>query len=283
MPAPKLSIVTCCKGRLEHLERALPTFVAQSESEVIVVDYDCPDRTKDWVALHFPDVRVTSVTDAPILNVSRARNIGAKHSRAPWLAFCDADQLLARSFASELRARLVSGTYLRTLRDTPFGPKKQGVPLACEAATFWAIGGYDDAFRGWGSEDFEIIDRLDRAGIREVTGAATLVETLRHSNAARSSFYTHAIDVSMVINHHYARIKQRYFETRGEWFTDEQRYSTYRAVEHAVLDSLADPQSNAVFDIRIADSDPPWTARLTAPGVRAYHEAKTELLSRIVL
>lgn len=283
MSAPKLSIVTCCKGRLEHLKRGLPTFVAQSASEVIVVDYDCPDRTKDWVATHFPDVRVAPVTDAPVLNVSRARNIGAKHARAPWLAFCDADQLLARSFASELLARLVPGTYLRTLRDTPLGPQKQGVPLACEAATFWAIGGYDDAFRGWGGEDSEIIGRLDRAGIREVIGAATLVETLRHSNAERSTYYEREIDVSMAINHHYARLKQRYFETRGQWFTDEQRHSTYRAVEQAVLDSLADPQSNAVFDIRIDDSDPPWTARLTAPGVRAYHEAKTELLSRVVL
>ena len=58
MAAPRLSIVTCCKGRLEFLKRALPTFVAQSDSEVIVVDYDCPDGTKDWVAAHFPDVRV---------------------------------------------------------------------------------------------------------------------------------------------------------------------------------------------------------------------------------
>src|SRR6478672_10968313 len=145
MAAPRLSIVTCCKGRLEYLKSTLPTFVAQSESEVIVVDYDCPDGTKDWVAAHFPDVRVVSVTDAPVFNLSRARNVGARHAHGPW-------------FASELLARLVPGTYLRTLQDTPFGPLKRGIPLACEATTFWAIGGYDDALRGWGPEDREMIN-----------------------------------------------------------------------------------------------------------------------------
>ena len=115
MTAPGLSIVTCCKGRLEHLKRALPTFVAQAESEVIVVDYDCPDRTGDWVAAHFPAVRVAKVAEAPIFNISRARNVGAGLARAPWLAFCDADNLLAPSFASEILARIVPGMYLRTL------------------------------------------------------------------------------------------------------------------------------------------------------------------------
>jgi hypothetical protein len=72
----------------------------------------------------------------------------------------------------------------------------------------------------------------------------------------RISFYEHAIELSTVINHHYARIKQRYFETRGQWFTDSQRHSTYRMVEQAVLASLAEPESSAVFDIQIADSIP---------------------------
>jgi glycosyltransferase involved in cell wall biosynthesis len=283
MAEPRLSIVTCCKGRLEYLTRALPTLVAQSESEVIVVDYDCPDGTKDWVAAHFPAVRVAVISEEPLFNLSRARNAGARLARAPWLAFCDADQLLAPSFASESLARLVPGTYLRTLRDTPSGPSKQGVPLICETAIFQAVGGYDDAFRGWGPEDREFIDRLDRSGIREVLGAATLVETLRHDNAARSSYYEHRIEVSMVINHHYARIKQRYFDTRGQWFTDEQRHSTYRQVEEAVLAALAQPESGATFDIRIEASVPSWTARLTAPAVRHFHEAHADAMTRTAL
>ncbi|HET7097660.1 MAG TPA: hypothetical protein VFJ68_09740, partial [Casimicrobiaceae bacterium] len=54
---PRFCIVTPCKGRLQYLRQALPTFVVQKETEVVVVvvvDYDCPDRTKDWVAGPFP-------------------------------------------------------------------------------------------------------------------------------------------------------------------------------------------------------------------------------------
>lgn len=280
MAAPRLSIVTCCKGRLEHLRRALPTFVEQSESEVIVVDYDCPDRTKDWVAVHFPTVRIAIVSEAPIFNISRARNVGARLARAPWLAFCDADNLLAPSFVSEALALLVPGMYLRVPRNTPSGPKRRWTPLVCEAATFWAVGGYDDAFRGWGPEDQELIDRLDRSGIKEVHGTAPLVETLPHNNEARGTYYEHTIDVSAVISHHYAEIKRRYYEARSQWFTDSQRHSTYRAVERAVLASLADLESDAIFDIRIAEATPPWTARLTARAIRNFHNSGRRLLSR---
>jgi glycosyltransferase involved in cell wall biosynthesis len=278
MAAARLSIVTCCKGRLEHLRRALPTFVEQSESEVIVVDYDCPDRTKDWVAAHFPTVRIAIVSQAPIFNLSRARNVGARLARAPWLAFCDADHLLPPSFASELLSRAVPGMYLRTLRNTPFGPKKKWIPLVCEAAAFWAVGGFDDAIRGWGPEDQELIDRLDRSGIKEGPGTAALVETLRHSNAARSTYYEHTIDVTAVISFHYVEIKRRYFETRSQWFTDAQRHSTYRAVEQAVLASLGEPECDAIFDIRIAESDPPWSARLTARALRNFHKSGLRVL-----
>ncbi len=149
-----------------------------------------------------------------------------------------------------------------------------GVPLACEAAVFRAVGGYDDAFRGWGMEDREICERLDRSGIREVLGPASLVETLTHSNAARSSFYERPIDVSLVIGHYYARIKQRHFETTGRALTDEQRHSTFGQVERAVVAALADAASDATFDIRIAGAVPPWSARLRAPEVREYHRAE---------
>ena len=118
MAEPRLSIVTCCKGRLRHLKQALPTLVAQAESEVIVVDYDCPDKTREWVAAQFPGVHVVTVTDAPHFNLSRARNIGAAHARAPWLVICDADDVLAPSFSSELLRLTASGTYQRTLRNT---------------------------------------------------------------------------------------------------------------------------------------------------------------------
>jgi len=278
MAEPRLSIVTCCKGRLRHLKQALPTLVAQAESEVIVVDYDCPDKTREWVAAQFPGVHVVTVTDAPHFNLSRARNIGAAHARAPWLVICDADDVLAPSFSSDLLRLTASGTYQRTLRNTQWGLKQQYVPLACETATFRSVGGYDDALRGWGIEDLEFIDRLRRAGIREVLGSAT-AKSLPQSKAESRRYYEHDVEVSVVINHYYWKIKQRYFETVGRWFSDQQRYATYDSVERAVLGSLDDPK--ATFDISVAGTTAPWSARLTASDVRTFLKKQSDALRQI--
>jgi len=276
MTGPAFSIVTTCKGR----QRALPTFVAQAAAEVIVVDYDCPDRTKDWIAAHCPEVRVAAVTESPIFNLSRARNIGAELARAPWLVLCDADNMLAASFTREVQRLVVPGTYLRISRDTPQGVRKLNIPLVCEAPTYREIGGYDDALSGWGAEDWEFVQRLEHRGVREVLGPATLFESLPHSNDLRSRFHEHDIYVSMVINHFYAKIKERHFQTRGRWLTAGQRHATHDQVRQAVLASLADPQGHALIDVSIEGAVPPWTARLNMTEIRRYHEmALTQLVS----
>jgi glycosyltransferase involved in cell wall biosynthesis len=276
MAEPRLSIVTCCKGRLQYLKQSLPTFVAQAESEVIVVDYDCPDKTGKWVATQFPGVHLVTVTEAPHFNLSHARNIGAAHARAPWLVFCDADDLLAPSFSSELLSMATPGTYQRTLRNTQWGLRKEFIPLACEAATFRAVGGYDDAIQGWGIEDLEFIDRLGVAGIREITGTATVARTLPQTKTESSRYYEHEIETSVVINHYYWKIKRRYFETTGQWFTDDQRHSTYGSVERAVVASLADPESEATYDVPVLAAPAPWSARLAASDVRKFHLKRSE-------
>jgi len=279
MAEPRLSIITCCKGRLEYLKRALPTFAAQAESEVIVVDYDCPQKTHEWVAARYPQVRLVIVADAPRFNVSRARNIGAEHARASWLVFCDADDVLSPSFSTDLLSRAMPGTYQLTLR----GDKPEAIPLACEAAAFRDIGGYDDALQGWGLEDFEIISRLGQSGVREVESAA-VGQNVPNTKDECDRYYEHAVEVSVVINYYYCYIKRRYFETTGRWFNDEQRHSTYGTVERAVVASLADPQGDeASFDVPIAASAPPWSAQLKASDVRRLLKIHTRKINKKAL
>jgi len=272
MVIPRLSIVTCCKGRLKYLKQALPTFVAQPESEVVVVDYDCPEGTKDWVAANYPEVRLVVVSGEPVFNASRARNLGAKDARASWLVFCDADDLLSSSFSSDVLRLAEPGTYQRGLRRNKPAP----IPLACEAITFSVLGGYDDAMQGWGMEDVEFMIRLGQSGVREVIGSAAVVENLWHTRAEVIRYYEHKVEISLVINHYYCFIKGRYFQAAGRWFTDKQRYSTYASVREAVLALLADTKRDARVDIPVVGSMPPWTARVTASDVRGFFEIQSE-------
>ena len=265
------SIVTTCKGRLRHLQLSLPTFVAQPDAEVVVVDYDCPDATGAWVRTHFPAARVERVAHAPIFNVSRARNIGARAARAPWLVFCDADNVLSDAFTPALAAYVAPGVFARPYRDTGHCAIAVPFPLACEAHVFWEVGGFDDAIEGWGAEDWEFVERLLRHGVAQRVFPESLVRILDHDDSARTRFYEDAMQVSRLISHYYAQIKARYSETRGRWFTDEQRYAVYRQVKDAVHAALGGAALEALFDVRVPGADPPWTARLRAAEVRAIH------------
>ena len=92
-------------------------------------------------------------------------------------------------------------------------------------------------------------------------------------------YYEHDRAISVVINHYYWTIKRRYFETTRQWFTDDQRYSTYNSVERAVLGSLANPE--ATFDISVAASTTPWAARLTASDVQSFLSKQSEKLKQL--
>ena len=269
------SIVTTCKGRLQHLQRSLPTFLAQQDAEVIVVDYDCPQRSGDWVETHFPGARVERVSDAPRFNLSRARNIGAHAATAPWLVFCDADNLLLEGFAAAIDALRAPNVFIRPYRESADGPMAVPFPLACEREVYRAVGGFDDALEGWGTEDWEFVDRLLRHGVVQRLFPVRLVGILDHDDSARTLFYEETMQVSRLVGHFYARIKARYRETRGQDFTDDQRYAVHRHTRQAVRAALSDPALDALLDVTVPDADPPWTARIRTNEARALYERVT--------
>jgi hypothetical protein len=109
--APLISVVTTCKGRLEHLKVTLPHMMALADCEVIVVDYDCPDRASDWVRATYPEARVVRLSEQPIFNASRARNLGVAAANAPWLLMLDADVMVAPGLVDMLRPAMRRGVF----------------------------------------------------------------------------------------------------------------------------------------------------------------------------
>ena len=184
MTSPKLSLITTCKGRLQHLESTLPRMAEQADCECIVVDYDCPDGTGSWVAAHFPDVRLVRVVAEPMFRLAHARNLGASKASADWLVFVDADALLTPSCARELLPLLVPGYYYRP---SPRPADAWGF-VVCERARFEAIAGYDDVLRGWGGEDEDLYLRLGLAGGKPASFPGALLNTIPHDTAQRVRF-----------------------------------------------------------------------------------------------
>ena len=155
-----LTVITTCMGRLHHLRESLPAIASQSDLRCVVVDYGCPDGCGGWVAENFPGVQVVQESAVTWFNISKARNLGARHAVTEWLCFVDADTVLGPGFYQTLAPLLKDRHFL--LAD-PCTPELSGL-VVCRRDDFDAIGGYDELFSGWGSEDRDLVERLKRSG-----------------------------------------------------------------------------------------------------------------------
>lgn len=182
---PRLSFITTCKGRQAHLRETLPLMVAQPDCEVVVVDYDCPQGTEQWVRSTYPQARTVKVEDATVFSASIARNRGAEVARGEWLAFVDADILLRPEFAARLGSQLQPGHYYRP---RPASPDMHGT-FVCSRSDFLEVGGYDEAIRGWGGEDVDIYHRLGAFFGRKLIGfPSAWLDFIPHGDAERTRF-----------------------------------------------------------------------------------------------
>lgn len=198
---PKLSFIVPCKGRLKHLQATLPLLSAQPGAEVLVVDYDCPEGTKEWVSAHYPAVRVVHAQNRPQLNLSHARNLGGQHASGEWLSFLDADALPKGELLPLIETMLRPGTFGLFSADWP------GLPV-CRAEDFRSIHGYDETFQGWGCADNDLLLRLAALGRECVMLPASTIEIMPHEDHLRMAHY--ALDdkwLSLRINGMYLQIK----------------------------------------------------------------------------
>ncbi len=181
-----LQIITTCKGRLDHLERTLPTWLAHTPFDVIVVDFDCPDRCADWAEALSPRVHVVRVPDRPVFNASEARNAGLRVAESQWVCFIDADVLLTPCFAAAAS----------TLdRDSHFYLVDQAEgdlygTMVAPLDVVRGLGGFDEAILGWGCEDMDMRRRLEGRGLRAAHLPRACFDFIPHGDDRRSIVHT---------------------------------------------------------------------------------------------
>ena len=112
---------------------ALAGQVAAPEFEVVIADNGCRDDSLSAVDdfVDRLDIRVVPAFEAR--GPAHARNVGAAHSSAPWLAFCDADDVAGPGWLAGLWARraddaLVTGVLDVTLLNPPEVLSARGGP-----------------------------------------------------------------------------------------------------------------------------------------------------------
>ena len=258
-----LCYITTCKGRLAHLKQTLPRIVNQPDVSCVVVDYACPDGTADWVLANFPQVVVVRVTREPGFHLARARNLGAQAANAPWLAFFDADILWSQDFAKTMIPRLQAGHFYRA---EPVTSQTWG-SIICHRQDFDAIGGYDEAFHGWGGEDDDLRRRLTALGCVPAGFPASLVDEIAHDDETRFRF--HQVKDRVVqhrINSLYTKAKLDLHRLLGRPLPLATRQELFDEVGRAILQSADAKQQAVVIEVNL----PPEL--VTSPPVNGVSE-----------
>lgn len=181
---PKVSFVVTCKGRLEHLQATIESALRHCD-EYVLVDYTCPENSGRWVSDRFPKVFVVDVPKQEIYHRAHARNLGAAVASGDILCFLDCDIILAESFIETIND-LLPGQFLAV------DHADEGLTglIACWKEDFVKLGGYDEAYVGYGCEDIDL-----QIGLEFVLGRSRhliprkQVRHLNHSDDLRTRFH----------------------------------------------------------------------------------------------
>lgn len=262
---PEFSIITVCKGRLDHLKQSLPNMVRQDGAEVIVVDYSCPDRAGEHVARHWPGVRVVAVEGEDGFSNWTARNRGAAAATGAMLIFCDADTILGEDAVARIARAVPGNDFGHFTADAMVPLNTAGIRLSSNqlrgfqvvpAAAFRKLGGYDEVLSGYAAGgDTDLESRLLLAGLKaHPLGPAIIEAVVPHDNAARFAFHREPIRISYAAGLLYRRAKLVLLKTRKRGLPLGDRQRLYETARRAArqLDN-----GRAVTSLKLNLSDKP--------------------------
>jgi sulfotransferase family protein/glycosyl transferase family 7 (putative galactosyltransferase) len=181
---------TTCKGRAEHVKQTLPQNLADNpspNSKFVLLDYSSQDGLAEWVR----DTQMPAIEAGKLIyyffpapgafRIAHAKNMAARCGMiegADILVTLDADNFTGPQFDQFILDNLPAGEKgvflcpdFAAIKAMPWGegegPLRRPVRgfhgrLAIRTQEFLKLGGYDEGYAIWGSEDVDLLGRLNR-------------------------------------------------------------------------------------------------------------------------
>lgn len=179
-----ISIIIPCKNRLNHLSVTFPLVKKmEGDFEIIVVDYNCPMGTGEYISVNYPGrAKIVRADVGPLdWNLSRARNLGVKEASGNALLFIDADTKVRHNFLVEHPlnpGEFYTGSWLHG----------SGCCLVWRS-DFEKVRGYNEALEGWGTEDYCLYRRLEGFGLKRNYFNEKLFFNMKHHDKIRNEYH----------------------------------------------------------------------------------------------
>lgn len=204
----KISIITTCKSRLDHLKLVINTWNEFQPHEIIVVDVMSPDGLAEWLIEYHPHVKI-QLLKKDGFNLAEARNYGATVATGDYLFFVDADIVISDGLREWFNHHLLASNYAVRFRENEYdGIHEQGTVLVSKE-NFIRVEGFDELFSGYGGEDHDFYEKLIRAGCTKTEFPKAFISSLEHSDEIRTRYYVIKSKLMQsIINRAYRSAKQ---------------------------------------------------------------------------
>jgi hypothetical protein len=179
-PPLDLTVVTVCMNRREHLLCTAPVLARWAwHAEHLVIDWSSEQPLRREELPADPRLRLLRVEGEQAWNPSRAYNFACSQARRAWLLRLDADCAPTPAF-QPAEAIATGGVWVGSGPDGRFGQ------FLLPTARFRAVGGFNEAMRGWGFEDKDLRARLEAQGLELALLPADWIAVIPHSEALRT-------------------------------------------------------------------------------------------------
>lgn len=192
---PTVSIITRCKGRLNHLKQTLPFMLMQDyfQTEIIVVNYNSPDGLHEWLMEEYGNQYKLNrlievfVPDTLYFDHSHSRNVGLKAALGDWVLYLDADCKASNELVRYLLFRIAQDKMFAMI-GYPTPPDTSGT-LFAKRQDLLDLGGFQESFFGWGYEDGDMRDRLFLHGREMFCFNPRFIEPIPHADVERFKYF----------------------------------------------------------------------------------------------
>tara|TARA_Y100000034_G_scaffold39560_1_gene48800 strand:+ start:2005 stop:2700 length:696 start_codon:yes stop_codon:yes gene_type:complete len=201
-----ISLVTTYKNRRHHIEKTLPTWLNQTESdyEVIILDYDSDDDLHGFLSSLNSKVKVKHIKcpNKPLFVLSHARNVGANEVDQDWILFIDIDTCLYENSIHYLM-QIIKDSNNNYFAATGSEIRKEiinGGLILVKKTSHCNMMGFNEDIKGWGYEDIDYKKRLEQRGEKFEIIDEHYYRCIDHSDEERTQCWTENKEISWTKN-----------------------------------------------------------------------------------
>jgi len=194
MTKPTVSYCITCMGRLHHLRLTLKINIRWAVEyagpvEFVLLNYNDQSGLDTWVRNNLSAeiksglVNYFHTTSPPSYEPSHAKNVSHLLAKGNILCNLDADNFIGRGFTEFLAENVSAEQFVCADYDQggTFGR------IALTKENFKKLSGYDEALRGYGYDDSDMVNRAKLSGLRKCCYPQKYAIALGHSRQERGA------------------------------------------------------------------------------------------------